>query len=56
MSYKRQNLKEKTVNEHNLSLAETEELFNQYEWALDYSNCDIPVYRVNANDDILTVL
>lgn len=32
------------------------ELFDQYEWVLDQTNCDIPVYRVNTNDDITSVL
>ncbi len=36
-------------------LFELENLAQQYDWILEYTNCDIPIYRINANDYLLNV-
>lgn len=38
-----------------IDMKELQELSHEYDWAMDYSNCDIPVYRVNANDNLINV-
>ena len=37
------------------NLTALQELTHEYDWSLDRSNCDIPVYRVNADDHIINV-
>lgn len=49
-------IKQRSSENVKTSIAQLKEMFEQYEWVLDSANCDIPVYRINANDDIASIV
>lgn len=51
-----QRLQRRSPNHNKISATKLGEMFDQYEWVLDSVNCDIPVFRINANDDIASIL